>query len=154
MIIIKKKQAVIQEYIEKLLNEKESFKHIFETENGSIYFVAPDDKSWRIKKDKNEYEVSPVMKKIIFVNEKSLKRIIRLFNDSINAEYLIGKKILKSEICEGARPFEFGLMGYPDAVYEEDERFLTLRGCKLGDGGVDNEYIPGLHMGHKIVKIY
>ncbi len=65
-------KQLYEEFIEKLLAQKNGFAHIFKTEKGSIYFILPSGKSMRIKNLKYGYELQPIADKIEFAQEGSL----------------------------------------------------------------------------------
>lgn len=60
--------SAYEEFIDKLLSEKERFTTIFKTENGSIYFVMADGRSFRIKKTAFSYELEPIADQIKFLD--------------------------------------------------------------------------------------
>ncbi len=152
--VVQAEQKVIREFISSLIEKKEEFKHVFETETGSIYFVSENGNSWRFKKVRDEYNIQPVLRKIIFIDDKEASRIKELLENSINSEKLIGARLKKYKLKKGLIPFEFCFADQADIEYDESEDELVIKGQRLENGKLDVHFFPGIHMGHKVVKIY
>jgi len=153
--VVKKKQQLLRSIIKELLDQKYRFKHVFETEKGSIYFVSIDDNSLRFKKSNGMYKVEPVLSKIIFVDDKESVKIRELIDSSLNCEKLIGKTIIKSKFKEGVTPYEFCLAYQGDLECDESDDEIVINGFRRrGAKELDTEYIAGIHWGHKVTKIY
>lgn len=130
------------------------YKHIFKTENGSVYFVnqAGNCERWRAK-DKikgNRLERQPLTEKIYYISENDGKKILNIWNTELI--YLTSEERKEVEIpvdCSeipdaGLVPLELNLLGY--SLKNEIE--------VKEDGKLEIRLSGPFHVGHKIVEIY
>lgn len=151
---IKKEREVTMVFLDKLKNQKEKFKSVFETGAGSMYFLANNGESWRFKKDGENFKNQAICKKIIFINEEEKEKLLNLMNSGpLLQEILIDYKIKKTEIMEGTYPLEIGVKGFPDVVFEEDQGTIRIIGTKNRDGKIYPSFASGIHLGHQITEI-
>lgn len=147
-----RRQEIVKKFTEKLKNEKEKFQNIFETENGSLYFITKNGESLRIKKDGNEAKIQPICRKVFFVEEKTFNELME--NRRYLDEYLLAHKIKTCPAKTGAHPFEFQIIGFPEIIYEVNEGELKIHGTKYEKGEeIQKSFVSGFHLGHKIINI-
>lgn len=160
----KKEQILIKNFLNSLFKLKNSFQSIFETEEGSIYFVAKDGKSWRFKKEEDFFKEQPILNKIIFLEPQEANKYIDLKKKPLFEEYLIGSTKLidkptpyvfkKSALSIGNIPLEIGINGFAPVVFEETETELKIIGTQKSDKTIQKIFASGIHNGHPINKIY
>lgn len=74
-------QVLVKALLERLLQQRERFKNVFTTGNGSTYFILSSGESFRIKKQEpianwqGEYAIHPVTKRIFFIAPKEWERL-------------------------------------------------------------------------------
>ena len=153
--IISKKREFLENFVEKLKTMKEKFKFIFETENGSIYFVSKNGKSWRFKKEEGEdyFSDQPILNKIIFISPEEREKYLEIQNTPLFQELLVGYSFQKSDISKGFFPLEIGAQGFREVVFEETEKTLKIIGTKINDE-VEPIFASGIHLGHSISNIF
>lgn len=83
---IEKRKEIVLGLLEKLLAERERFKHVFKTDKGSTYFILETGESLRIKKQQpskwqDEYEVQPLVKHIFFISPEEWSRIFEVIKN-------------------------------------------------------------------------
>ena len=141
----------INELVEEMKNEANRFQHVYMTENGSCYFQFGDGKSWRFKKDENDWEVQPICNNVFFVPTDEAERLMRERRENpwknSNGENFIDKPITIDEIGVGRVPFEFGIVGQRKISWEILEGKLWIHGDKSG------YFCSGAHFGHKITEV-
>lgn len=143
-----------EDFIGQLLAEKEKFSKIFETDSGSIYFVLSDDRSIRFKfnkyknmDNKNPWEHNPFLLKTIFIDPLQADELLELDQNGQLQHEIINMEIKKKPYSHQARVFEFGIVGFPEIRYIEDNNKIVIKGDKNG------VFASGYHIGHKISKI-
>ena len=159
-----KEQLLIKNFIDFLLKQKEAFQSVFETENGSIYFVSKNGQSWRFKKEDDHYKEQPILNKILFLEPQEGSKFIDLKKKPLFEEYLVGSPKLanqptpyvfkKSALTIGNIPLEVGINGFAPVVFEENESELKIIGTQKPNGDVEKYFASGIHNGHPISKIY
>jgi len=152
---------LIEGLVEKLEQKKERFRQVFETEQGSKYFVTQQGESVRIKRTNGERyaqgDLQPPTRKIFFIDQNEFDRL-----PDKRAEKLRDVKIRQAEYQEGAYPVELNIDGFGwEIVFEEGEdpngeRYLVMKGSRPADHEIDkssDQLVGGFHMGHKITEI-
>ena len=104
----RRKQEAISEFLRELMDRKEFFHSVFETEQGSVYFVSEDGSSWRFKKKRESYKDQPIMGKVVFVSEAEKNELLRIVRSPLSQENIIGHCFEKTGISEGVFPVEIG----------------------------------------------
>ena len=136
--------------------EKES-KTIFETSKGSIYKVAHNGQSSRLKAGNEKPE--PDCEAIFYTDEDEFQRITDLITDPlnlfINLDALVDKKIKLAPLSIGVRPIEINPSDQVEKiVYEMTDGHLILLGTKVGNAYKKGMIFGSLHFGHPVTKIY
>ncbi len=141
-----KKEQVLAEFIEKLMESKESLSRIFKTENGSTYFILKTGECLRFKRQKIgsdyfEIKPQPVMGNVIMIKDDDVYRITKehLLEGATEGEVVLKK----AEYTIGNTPFEMNFVHeWPDKLLIKEEADAVL--------------IKGFgpyHVGHKIIEI-
>jgi hypothetical protein len=158
---LKEVEAVVQREIERFLKEcvknKSNFSSIFKTETGSVYFIAENGHTLRVKMDDGEYKIQPVTKKIIFMSPEEIEKFLEVANRDYENFFLKGifeYRFSKAPISIGSTPLEFGLHGFSELAFNETADELTVLG-RLDEGKVTQEggFSSGVHVGHPISEI-
>ncbi len=165
-----KEQKIIASFIEELLVNKEKFSKVFQTQNGSFYFVSKEGQSWRFKKNKDgEFKDQPILNKIIFLSPEEAKYFLKFMKSDFFQEYLIAfqgnlewipeeqrkpYKIKKTDFKEGIFPLEIGLKHLPEVLFDESEDSIEISGVRRSDGSISKCFSSGIHLGHAVTKIY
>jgi hypothetical protein len=146
--------------MEKLKERKEKFKNVFETENGSVYFVIQGGKSLRFKKEKEGegecFKRQPILDNIFFVDDVARDTFLKIIKSG-NGDNLLDIEIEVSDFSIGRTPVEIGIMGRGEVVldeYEKDgKKYLKVIGTKYkGIEEMYKSFSSGAHIGHKITK--
>ena len=155
------------DFIKDLIDNRERFQYIFETEKGSIYFVLHSGETMRIKKHKpgiwpGDYQIQNFTKRIFFIDaseENRLKAMILEDNKKENINKLVGKKIFLTELREGVIPIEVDVVDLWEdeehgrrAIFEFRDNKIVFKGDKIG-GSINEKSIGLVHFGHPIFKI-
>lgn len=159
-----REQLLIKNFLNFLIKQKDSFQSIFETEKGSIYFVAKNGQSWRFKKEESFFKEQPILNKIIFLEPLEADEYINLKKNHLFEEYLVGSPKLinqpspyifkKSALTIGNIPLEIGINGFAPVVFKETENELKIIGTQTSTGTIQKNFASGIHNGHPISKIY
>ncbi|MEI7425583.1 MAG: hypothetical protein WCK16_01485 [Candidatus Moraniibacteriota bacterium] len=166
----KEEQKILQTFISELLTKKESFQFVFETENGSLYFVTKDGQSLRIKKENAEFKEQPIFNKIIFLSQAEHEKYIKLKKLGLFQEYLVAfqDETFLPEAERNPYPFKkstFSLGNYPleigtdsnstkKVAFRETADQLEILGTIQADGAIKKSFASGIHNGHEITQIY
>lgn len=148
----KENNEIIRRCLDELLALKDGFEKVFETEQGSIYFLLKSGEVVRIKKKDeyypNSWQIPPITKNIFFVSADQLQKIIDEYH-----KILSGKTIDVVKCGIGAHPIDLGLIDDAVLVYDEvgSDR-VTFKGYKFSDGDF-SENVSGIHCGNKITRI-
>lgn len=163
------------ELLRELLQEKERFTSVFQTEKGSYYFVLNDGSCLRIQEldpdirdeDDGRWRARPIADHILFIDPSSvenLKHLIEFPGFVLNKdESLSSRTVLLSGLRLGSVPFEYGFVSVGDtkpifnisgvtAIYigsEQHGHMIPLSSrSHLGD------YPMGVtHIGHAISRV-
>jgi hypothetical protein len=116
-------QSLIIELLSKLIREKEKFRHVFRTKNGSTYFVLDSGESLRIKRQQadeqhTEYVIQPFIKHIFFISPEDWNRLADIISNARKYVYdLVSpeeqsaferrKKIYEELVGREISPYEF-----------------------------------------------
>lgn len=162
-----RKQTLIKNFISELLKQKDSFEAIFETEKGSIYFMAKNGQTWRFKNEEDAYfHEEPITNKMIFLSPEEAEKFVQLKKQVLFQEFLVGMPhsidpkykvpyvFKKSTLAIGNVPLEIGISHFPLTVIKEDEQKLRIIGTQRPNGTVEKYFASGIHNGHPISKIY
>jgi hypothetical protein len=150
----KMKRSLTEGFINELKKEKDRFKHIFETEKGSIYFVTENGESLRFKNDGKEIKDQPILKKIFFIEEAMSTEISQARASMETDYYVLNNKIKICNFRVGACPLEFWMASDSnEVVYQEDGKNLEILGIKRENGEEERAFYGGFHIGHKINNI-
>lgn len=147
--------ALISKFAEEVIKDKVKFKWVFKTSKGSLYVVASDNSSLRLKADVNlryQSPVQPVFKRIIFIDHDSVELIKERLR---RHEEILGIKLKTIEPQAGAIPLELNLVGYPtetEVTIEEVDGGVILRGS-LGFDKEEESVVNGFHIGHPIEQL-
>ena len=147
----------ISKFIEELLMEKERFKHVYKTDNGSVYFVFSDGKSTRFyyrERTKMMELDSDIVEHLYFVTEETRDLLrnrgfgadgygyVNNFRDFLDVEIEV------HDLAVGLVPFQFGrIRPFPEIKVEEKNGILVIKGDK------DGNFTSGHHFGRKIVEV-
>jgi hypothetical protein len=146
------RERMTKEFIEKLKREKDKFQHVFETESGSVYFVAQTGESIRFKNENGKIKDQPIVRKTFFISEEVSGELMK--NRKNMDEYLLSNEITLCSFDLGTRPLEFWIIGFPEIVYECSNGKLQIKGTKRDDKEkIDKVFASGFHVGHKITNI-
>lgn len=149
-----KYQEIIKIFLEKLIENKDKFKLVFKTSNGSVYFVSKNDQCWRFKAIEDSYKEQPIVKKVFFVSQTQANKIKKLQSDEFWQENIINYKIVKTGFDIDTVPVEFGVVGLPEIIFQEDSESLTILGTKYkNQKEIDPSFASGFHLGHPILEI-
>lgn len=163
-------QKVLVHFIDALLAEKQHFSKVFQTENGSLYFVSKEGQSWRFRKEKEGgFREMPILNKVVFLSPEEKERFLELSRNTFFQEYLTAYQgnsewipedqrkpytITKSAFEEGNFPLEIGACHLAEVIFNETENSIEVVGVRKHDGSVDRCFASGIHLGHAISKIY
>lgn len=167
---IEEKQKIISNFIDELLANKEKFSKVFQTENGSFYFVSEEGQSWRFKREEDgELREQPMLNKIVFLSPEEKDRFLELKNSRFFQENLVAfqgnsqwipedqrkpYKIKKADFEEGNFPLEIGAYHLPEVIFNETDDSIEILGVRKYDGSIEKCFSSGIHLGHAITKIH
>jgi len=151
------------EFVKKLLSEKERFSRIFRTSSGSIYFQVQTGETLRAKMmpdkyefeegDGKHYKFQPITTDLFFIPQSEIDRLN-------GVELYPGEKIRTVPFGIGVSPFELNIRGFGSkVVFEEGNGGLFLIGTQRtypeADKTIemDHNLVGGIHKGHPIVEI-
>ncbi len=148
-------RALISKLEEEVIKDRLKFKWVFKTSKGSMYIVASDNSSLRLKADvdlRYQSPVQPVFKRIIFIDRDSVKRVKERLS---RHEEILGIKLKTVEPQVGAIPLELNLLSYPvetDVTIEQADDGVILHGS-LGFNEDKESVVNGFHFGHPIEQL-
>ncbi len=148
-------RALISKFAEEAIKDRVKFKWVFKTSKGSLYIVASDNSSLRLKADVNlryQSPVQPVFKRIIFIDRDSVERVKERLS---RHEEILGIKLKTVEPQVGAIPLELNLLSYPvetDVRIEQVDDGVILHGS-LGLNEDKESVVNGFHFGHPIEQL-
>ncbi len=154
--------------INRLISEKERFGRIFQTKNGSVYFLLKSGESKRVKCKNgkyDEYSIQPLVKDIVFVGEQDQKEMLKKCEESYRRYDAVLGMVLEEKVLEkGVCPVEFNLYHYDrsfdTSLVREGSRFKIIASKR--NMWEDQNYLPedqrgqisnGIHIGNPITKI-
>lgn len=144
--------------IDHLLSQTHRFKHVFQTEKGSKYFVLESGESFRAKMmdEENDHEFGmhkqhfyfcQIIKKISFISTEKTLKLAHKFENGIPNNI----QIKTFEIAEGVSPIEFDITpDYSNLIIKEDMDTLTI--INPTESEDENLWIP-YHIGHPINSV-
>ena len=143
-----KKQQLLFDFIKtELEKHKNEYSNIFQTTNGSIYFVLDSGESYRIKyTDSNGYDEQPICDKIFFVDSKTKTEIEEAKNYFQPEKKLLNKDWKTFPCKEGVFPIEFGIERFPKINFSEKKDYINISGDEQGS------FASGIHIGHSVIK--
>lgn len=148
----KENNEIIKRCLDELLALKDGFEKVFETEQGSIYFLLKSGEVVRMKKKDeyypNSWQMQPVRKDIFFVGAEEIQKIVSEY------KYILSGKTIEVVPCGiGAHPIDLSMIDDAVLVYDEigSDR-VTFKGYKFSDGDF-SENVSGIHCGNKITRI-
>ncbi len=148
--------------IESLIKESERFKHVFQTSNGSSYFVLNSGESQRIKCSDNKFDsrsIQPLLNDLFFVSDAEFERLIKLVKGSyLRYDALLGIPIEEVDFAVGAHPIELNMHHAPspfDILLERSGNimFLNAKKHEWDPPGLQGQISNGVHIGNRVVKI-
>ena len=145
---------------DRLVNEKERFSKVFETEKGSTYFQLDTGESFRIKKldpqpwktVQEQYRWQPVEAALFFVPpERAVDFDEEIYNAWEQSGAIVTSTVATSQYSEGVSPVELHV--HPDQGWEinVDDTVLRVSAPVKPLGDFPH---PVIHPGHPITKIY
>ena len=148
----KENNEIIRRCLEELLELKDGFEKVFETEQGSTYFLLQSGEVVRIqKKDSfypNSWYIPQITKDIFFVSTDELQKIL---NEYIRI--LSGKTINTVKCAVDAHPIELSTFDDAALLYDEVESGkVHFKGYKYSDGFFLSN-VSARHCGNKITRI-
>ncbi|MEF3691573.1 MAG: hypothetical protein V3574_00770 [Candidatus Moraniibacteriota bacterium] len=105
------------ELMQDLMLKKDCFKNIFKTKNGSVYFLTGDVSSLRFKKEGEYFKRQPIINNIFFVDDSMRDNLLKILKSG-DGVYLIDKEIEIKDFGVDKTPVDFGIIGYPEVVFE------------------------------------
>jgi hypothetical protein len=149
----KENNAIIKRCFDELLALKDGFEKVFETEQGSTYFLLKSGEVVRIKKKDagyypNSWYLPPMTKDIFFVSAGEMQKVINEYH-----KILSGKTINVVKCAVGVHPIELNTLYDDVLVYDEvgSDR-VTFKGHQFSDGFFSNN-VTAIHCGNKITRI-
>lgn len=150
--IAKRRQKIEVDFLEELLGQKEKFKFIFKTAQGSVYFVSENDQSFRFKMEDSKFDNQPILDKIIFLSLEEKDRLFEIKNSELFQERLIGYKLKKEKFSKGVFPIEFGINHMRKVAFIENDKELEILGTQTEEG-VEPFFASGIHIGNSVAEI-
>jgi len=142
-----------QNLVEKFIADKEKLAHIFQTEQGSYYFVLRSGHSWRIKSEERGLTSQPIIDNIFFIDKKTAREILDDHSRG-DAQNLIDREIKCVDYQKGACPFEIGIHNYNRPAIEKAGRYIRILGTMPPDRDkLEKQISCGTHIGHEITEI-
>ncbi|MCX6745078.1 MAG: hypothetical protein NTX82_06155 [Candidatus Parcubacteria bacterium] len=140
--------------IENLIRDQEKLAKIFQTENGSYYFILQSGHCLRIKKGDKGLHSEPITDNVFFVAAKTGQEILDQY-DKYGTPGIVDKEIKLTNYQIGARPLEIGLHNYAQSpVIDNRGSAIIILGAKLkGSNEVIKQVACGMHVGHEITEI-
>lgn len=163
--------------LEELLQEKERFALVFQTEKNSHYFVLIDGSCFRMQElsvelqdeDDGKWRARPIADHVFFVDSSESEKL-KLLRDHPGFALREGESSLASRtislttVKEGAVPFEYGFASMPlgtKPVFQIDGLVAIYKGSErngemilLDAQGNEAEYPMGVtHLGHAITNV-
>ncbi len=149
--------------IDNLIKEQSRFSHIFQTDQGSVYFILPTGHSQRIKAEGGKFGLGSrqfMTKEIFFISPAEQERIFNIVREAQERRYnaLLGTAIQTVPLSVGSHPVELNIEGY-NPIF--DARLERWEGSVIINGGGNELGIPnhapqisnGIHIGHKITRV-
>jgi|GEM_PF-4137786 len=148
-------KKIIENLLKKLLEQKNRFAHVFATELGSTYFVTQDGQSLRFRVDRRNGQMSiqPIMKNIFFIDESGFE----IVKNAIKMDFypLFHNNVPIFEPQVGLYPLELNSeSSHGEIVFEKTPTKLMIKGSRYRDEEIQKQIFGGLHIGHKITKIF
>jgi hypothetical protein len=151
----------------------EKFQHVFQTDQGSWYFVLPTNEAFRFKRmnvqDQQYYEPQFFTPQIFFLSEEEVGLMKSYFEQQNYdaAQDLKGFQFAPQPLREGVLPVEFGEekiskdgVDVTSFQFQESDGKRTVHGAETLSFEYDDpnekrkpETSPKFHIGHKISKI-
>jgi len=141
-------QTLLKKFIEQQIEKKDTYKNIFRTEQGSIYFILETGESLRIKNTAEEkLEVQPILNHIYFIDRDQRDKLEEMRQQDSLQENIINKPIQIHPCKTGLIPFEFGIEGMQEIHVIKKNDVITITGDNYGS------FASGYHIGHKIIEM-
>jgi hypothetical protein len=156
--------AAVRGLIDLLVKEQDRFKHIFQTDQGSMYFILSTGHSQRIKAEDGKFGPGSrqfMTKEIFFISPVEQERISNIVREAPERRYgaLLGKQIHTISLSVGSHPVELNINGYNpvfDVRLDRKEGAIIMNGARneWDDPNREPQISNGIHIGHPVVKIY
>ena len=148
--------------IDELIKESERFKYVFQTANGSIYFVLETGESQRLKCSQGKFEwssIQPLLKNLFFVSGSESERILKLIRESYKGyDALLGIPLEEVNLGVGVHPVELNMHHAPkdfDTLLERSGDRIVLKAQKheWDDHNEPGQISNGIHIGNAVTNI-
>lgn len=139
--------ALAQEFIEKQIQEKERYAHIFKTEKGSTYFTLTTGECLRLRYDSGKgMTLEPITERVFFIDNEQSQALHNSVFEKIDMPEM--DMSFKDDVIRvGACPVEFGIIGKSNSFsYKESNGEMTV-------SGTYDSFANDVHFGDKIVEL-
>jgi hypothetical protein len=149
-----------RELINRLIQEKDRFAHIFKTENGSVYFTLFSGHSQRIKAREGrfyDFSKQPMVNDHFFVSQKAKVRIMKIVEKAdMDFSSLLECPIITTELKVGVYPVELNIYKYGTKFATKVERTrdnVVLKYQGKQSSSIRPQISNGIHVGNQVVEI-